>query len=113
MVVNNVTNNKKFVEFLRKFEKDISGIPWNIINPCYSAVAGNLNILFSQFITIETATIEQIENLIREIDKHANNRQIKNLVISSIIYKLKYESIMYNSNLLGESIVKKHLFNMS
>ena len=113
MVVNNVTNNVKFVEFLKQFERDISGIPWNIINPCYPTVVYNLNILFTDFIKIETANMEQIENLLSEIDKHTHNRKIKNLVISEIIYKLKYESIMYNSNLLGETIIKKHLFGMS
>ena len=113
MSVYNTVNNPNFINFLKKFEKDISTIHWSDLVPCCIEVNENLEILFNMYIDIDRTSVEEINIVLKEIDKHTSNRQIKNLVVGKLIYLLSYSSKNYSNQIIGEAITKKHLFGMS
>jgi hypothetical protein len=113
MLVYNTANNPNFINFLKKFERDISDVHWKVLRPSCTKASQNLKILFNSYLDINNTTVEEINILLQEVDKYTHNRQVKNLIISELIYLLRYESENYNNNIIGEAITKKHLFGMS
>lgn len=105
------SKNVEFVNFLKRFEKDISTIPYKHCTSVYYPINIYLKDLFDKYINLQTITNEEINNILHEVSKNTTNRQIRSLIISGIIFELKYNSESYNSKVIGQHVINTHLFN--
>lgn len=106
------SKNVEFVNFLKKFEKDISTIPYKCCTPTFYPINVYLSDLFEKHINLQKITTEEIDNMFREIAKHTTNHEVRNLIVSKLIFELKYNSEDYNSQVIGQRVINNHLFKI-
>jgi hypothetical protein len=106
------SKNVDFVDFLKKFEKDVLEIPPKYRVIVCSTVANHLNHMFEKHINLRTITVEKIDRILHEISKHTNNREVQNFILSKLIFELKYNSENHNSQIIGQKVINAHLFKI-
>lgn len=105
------SKNVDFVSFLKKFENDISKIPFNCCTPVFYPINVYLKDLCENHINLKTITNSEIDNILHQISLHTKNRQVKNLIVSKLIFELKY-SDDYNREVVGQNLINTHLFKI-
>jgi hypothetical protein len=100
-----------FVNFLKKFENDILAIPSKYCVIVCSTVANHLDHMFDKYVNIYTMNQSDIESLLMEIQKHTQNYHVNLFIRTEIMFRLR-QSSNYSNQLIGQNMVKTHLFKI-
>lgn len=112
MLTKNVSVDVNFVNFLKKFESDVLMIPPRYCVIVCSTVANHLDHMFDNYVNICAMTQEDVEILIKFVKKHTQNYHVNMFILTEIMFRLR-ESEKHDNRVIGQHLVKSHLFKMS